>query len=96
MRVRTDGEEGLAISFDATERGLLIGSAIQVAEGDVLSLTFRVPNTEGEERTVDGRVLRVMPNEADPGGMWPRRVAIEFDEPVPDIEAVIATSVTKS
>ena len=95
MRVKTDGEEGLAISFDATERGILIGSAIRVEEGDVLSVTFRVPNPDGEERSVSGRVIRVMPNEDDPGGMWPRRVAIEFEQPVPDLETVINTSIAK-
>jgi hypothetical protein len=95
MRVRTDDEEGLAISFDATGRGLLIGSAIRVEEGDVLTVTFQVPDTDGEERTIEGRVLRVTPNEDDPGGMWPRRLAIEFDEPVPDMESVIAASASK-
>jgi len=94
MRVRTDGEEGLAISFDATERGLLIGSAIQVAEGDVLSVTFRVPGADGEERSVEGKVVRVDKNEE--GGVWPRRVAVQFEDPIPNLGDVIAASVASS
>jgi hypothetical protein len=96
MRVSRGEEEGLAITFDASERGLLIGSAIQVDRGDVLSVSFRNPTNYAEDgRVVQGTVVRVETNEDDPHGMWPRRVAVEFDEPVPDLEMVIAASLAR-
>ncbi len=97
MRVSTADEEGLAISFDASECGLLIGSAIHVEEGDTLSVTFRAPPDYAKEgRVVEGKVVRVAPNEDDPGGLWPRRLAVEFEEPIADLESVIAANLEKS
>jgi hypothetical protein len=37
-----------------------------------------------------GGMLMVTASKLDPHGLWPHRMAVEFDEPVPDLEWVLA------
>jgi hypothetical protein len=89
MRIEAEEGTGLAISYDASSRGLLIASAASLEPGDTITVTFSVPPSAGDERTVTGKVVRVSPNDADPEGMWPNRLAVEFDEPVPGLDKVL-------
>ena len=38
-----------------------------------------------------GRVVRVEDNPEDPHGLWPHRLAVEFDQPEPELEWVIGS-----
>lgn len=89
MRIGTGDDQGLAISYDASAKGLLIASPASLQVDDVIDVTFAMPPPEGNEKTVKGRVVRVGKNEADPDGMWPNRLAVEFEEEVPGLEDVL-------
>jgi hypothetical protein len=90
LPVRVDAlEEGVAVSHNISTRGLLLVTASTVAIGAPISVTFRIPADAPHERTVIGHVIRVERNEADPLGLWPHRMAIQFDEPVPELEPML-------
>jgi hypothetical protein len=86
--VQLDAEQlkaRVAVSRDVSSRGCLLSTATTIAPGSRVSVTFHVPG-EAVARKIDGHVVRVEQNVEDPGGLWPVRVAIEFDQPVPELE----------
>jgi len=82
--------EGLAITHDASSRGVLMLTASKLTEGSSVEISLKFPN-EPVPKRVTGRVVRVEDNAADPHGLWPHRMAVEFDEPVPDLEWVVGS-----
>ncbi|APR88220.1 hypothetical protein A7982_13569 [Minicystis rosea] len=86
IRVRWEGGEGVAVTYDASDKGVLLLMAEPLAVGTRVSVTFEVPGEPGKtalkERTGAGRVVRAGPNEEDPHGLWPHRVAVALDEAV--------------
>jgi len=89
MTVGGDGEtRGRAVSQDISESGMLVAAATKLEEEAPVSVTFRL-SPQGEQRTVTGRIVRLRANERDPDGFWPHLAAIEFDEPVPQLEALL-------
>ena len=66
-------------------------TASTLTEGSPVEIALKFPNDPVPWR-VTGRVVRVEENAADPHGLWPHRMAVEFDEPVPDLEWVVGTS----
>ena len=86
--VQLDAEQlkaRVAVSRDVSSRGCLLSTATAITPGSKVSVTFHVPG-ETLARKIDGHVVRVEKNVDDPGGLWPNRVAIEFEEPVPELE----------
>jgi hypothetical protein len=86
--VQLDAEQlkaRVAVSRDVSSRGCLLSTASSIDPGSRVSVTFHVPG-EAAARKIDGHVVRVEKNLDDPGGMWPVRVAIEFDRAVPELE----------
>ena len=84
-------KEGLAITHDASSRGVLMLTASTLTEGSPVEIALKFPD-DPVPRRVTGRVVRVEPNAADPHGLWPHRMAVEFDEPMPDLEWVVGSS----
>ena len=82
-------KEGVAVSHNVSRRGLLMVTASTVEIGASIAVTFRIPPDAPEERTVLGRVIRVERNEVDPLGLWPHRMAIQFDDAVPELEPLL-------
>jgi hypothetical protein len=87
--------EGMAVSHDTSLTGMLINVATQLAVGTEVTLAFRVPPDHPSEHRVKGKILRVTPNTDDPYGLWPQRMAVEFDEPQPGIEASVREQAEK-
>ena len=86
--VQLDAEQlkaRVAVSKDVSSRGCLLSTASTISPGSKVAVTFHVPG-EASARRIEGHVVRVEKNDEDPGGMWPNRVAIAFDEPVPELE----------
>jgi hypothetical protein len=81
-------KEGLAITHDASTRGALILTASTLEPGSKVEVSLKLPDSSVPRR-VTGRVVRVEANEADPNGLWPHRMAVEFDEEVTDLEWVL-------
>jgi len=85
-------KEGLAITHDASSRGALILTASTLAAGSSVEVSLKLPDNPVPRR-VTGRVVRVEPNPADPNGLWPHRMAVEFDEEVTDLKWVLGAEV---
>jgi hypothetical protein len=90
---RLEGDEQpsrLAVGHDMSQKGSLLVTMVELSPGDRVRLFVRIPPTgEGEEQEIAARVLRVEVNDADPHGLWPYRVAVEFDEPSPELEELL-------
>lgn len=84
------GTEAVAVSRNISERGVLIATASDLAEGTRVTATFR-PSPEATERQVEGVIVRCEDNDRDPDGLWPFRVAIEFSDPLPDLAEELRT-----
>jgi len=72
----------LAVTYDASDQGVLMLAARAIPVGTRVALTFDLPEDPPRERTGEGRVVRAGPNEDDPHGLWPFRVAVALDAPL--------------
>ena len=82
--LRLESEEQgtwLAMSRNLSETGALVATASRLEVGHPVTVTLRVDPEEDAERSLGGTIVRVEPHAEDQGGMWPHRVAIEFDKP---------------
>jgi PilZ domain len=83
--------EGLAITRDASSGGVLMLTASTLEPGATLEIVLKMPD-DPVPRRVTGRVVRVEPNADDPHGLWPHRMAVEFDEDIPELEWIVGAS----
>jgi len=83
--------EGIAITHDASSRGALILTASKLDPGSPVEISLKLPESAVPKR-VTGRVVRVEENGNDPHGLWPHRMAVEFDEPLSELEWVLGSS----
>lgn len=79
----------LAIGHDMSQGGALLVTSSTPAPGDRVQLFVRVPPNAEDEREIRAKVLRVEANSEDPNGIWPFQIALEFDEPQPELEATM-------
>jgi hypothetical protein len=82
-------EEGMAVSHDASDGGFLLVCSQRCPVGAPIHLTFSIPPGGPLTVRVGATVVRVSSNDEDPDGLWPYKVAVQFDEPVPDLEAYL-------
>jgi hypothetical protein len=80
----------LAVSRDVSSRGIQLSAATDLEPGSRVTISFRVMPDDEEVRFVEGKVVRVEDNTDDPDGLWPLRIAVEFDEPIPDLDKQLA------
>lgn len=80
--------DGVAVSRNISETGVLMLSATKLDPGSVVNVTFKVERT-GAERTAPAKIVRMEKNTGDQTGLWPWRVAVEFIEPVPELEPML-------
>ncbi len=78
----TAAGESLAVTYDASDKGVLMLAARAIPVGTRVSLTFDLPEDPPRARTGEGRVVRAGPNEDDPHGLWPFRIAVALDAPL--------------
>jgi hypothetical protein len=82
--------EGMAVTHNASGGGVMLVSASVLEVGAPVTITFQIPPDGRSAKTVHGRVVRVEPNREDPDGIWRHQLAVEFDEAVPELEAILA------
>lgn len=82
-------EAGMAVSHNVSGRGMLVVTATTLEVGANVHVVVNLPPEGVEERELTGKVVRVEANEEDPEGLWPHRVAVEFDEPSAEIERTL-------
>ncbi len=91
--VHVEDEEGanpaVAVTQDVSRSGMLMASASELVVGAEVTVTFRVVPVDGALREVRGTIVRLARNQNDPAGPWPHKVAVEFDEPLPELEPML-------
>lgn len=86
LPVKVDSlKEGIAVTHNASQGGMLMVTASKLDPGSEVHITLRKPDSQ-EVHELAGRVVRVEENSDDPHGLWPHRMAVEFDKPVPELE----------
>jgi hypothetical protein len=87
LPVEVEGiDGGFAVSHDASEHGLLLVCSSTLDVGAAVKLKMRLPPGGPVEVPISARVVRVAPNEEDPQGLWPYKMAVQFDEPLAELE----------
>lgn len=93
VRLSSKGEESTTVAQNVSEGGLLLVSRKAVSIGETVKLSLHVDPGKSPPWMLRGRVVRTQTNKADPGGLWPHKVAIAFDAPVPAlVNSVMAAS----
>ena len=85
----SERSDGLAVSCNVSTTGVLMATAVELSVGAPVKVTFNLTLADKNEHTVEGRIVRVQENASDPHGMWPHHVAVQFDEPLADIEPLL-------
>ena len=84
-----DGEGAVGVTQDVSRSGMLMASADELVVGAEVTVTFRIVPVDGALREIKGTIVRLAKNDSDSAGPWPHRVAVEFDEPLPELEPVL-------
>lgn len=79
------------MSHNVSGRGMLLVTATTLEVGAHVGIVVQFPTEGTPEKKLSGRVVRVEPNGDDPEGLWPHRMAVEFDEPVAELEKALAS-----
>ena len=64
-------------------------SASKLEVGAELTVRVQLPPDSSEEREIRGRVVRVEKNQEDPDGIWPHRIALEFEDTDEEMERAL-------
>jgi len=89
VRVTGGDVDGMAVNRNVSASGMLVALSARLEVGAVVEVRFAVPTASTAERTLRGKVVRVEPNQEDPDGMFPQRMALAFDDPDPDLVPVL-------
>lgn len=85
----------LAVSRNISWSGALMIAGASLELGEKVHLTLQMPGS-ADERRLDGEIVRVEENEEDPDGLWRYRIAVRFEQPVPDLEPAFEQLEAKS
>jgi hypothetical protein len=86
---RYQRKDGMAVSRNLSATGMLMATAAELRVGTAVTVTFNLTLKEDAEHTVQGQIVRVEENASDPQGMWPHHVAVQFDDPLANIEPLL-------
>jgi hypothetical protein len=91
LPVEVDGVEGgMAVSHDASDNGLLLVCQSTLPVGTAVCITLRIPPGGPVAVPVSAKVVRISKNDDDPDGIWPYKMAVRFDQPVPHFEEYLS------
>lgn len=79
-----EGAAKAAITHDGSATGLLLLTRADLEPGQTVKLA--VFFDEGEARSMTGRVVRRDPLDLDENTLWRCKVAVELDQPEPDLD----------
>lgn len=92
VRMRNSGRRNTAVAKDVSDRGILLAARKRLEPGTEVHVSLHVDPESGSPRLVHGRVVRQEANANDPGGLWPYKVAIEFDKADPELLAAVRSA----
>jgi hypothetical protein len=75
-----DLKGAMAVNHNIGAGGMLIALSARFEVGQKVAVSFRVPLAGEQERQIEGHIIRVEKNVADPDGVWPFRIAVVFDD----------------
>lgn len=94
VQLEVGGQARMAMNHNIGAGGMLMVLGADLSVGQTVRVTFRIPPGE-VERQLQGTVLRIEPNEEDPQGSWPMRVAVAFDDVEPELAKLMAEAVAR-
>lgn len=83
-----EGQQSFAVSRNLSVSGTLIATAAELQVGGAVTLRLQF-HRDDQERWVEGRIVRVIPNTDDPYGMWPHLVGVQFASELPELEPLL-------
>lgn len=89
MKMDTSGDVIMGISRDLSEVGVMMVAAAEPKVGAKVTMTMSIPGDEAGDREVAGTIVRVLDNDADTGGLWQHKVAVEFDERLEELDGLL-------
>ena len=91
LPVRVDSGPGkrVVLSRNLSQRGLLLTGPDRLVVGAAVTVEFEVL---GQQRKIEGTIVRTSEGEDD---MYPYRMAVEFDEPVPELQRLIEAAIAR-
>jgi hypothetical protein len=89
IRLSTGGGDAFAVTYDVSDRGVLILAPRTLSIGTQVTLTLEVPSSPPRTLVATGRVVHEEPNTADPEGLWPFRAGVALDEVMGEFRTVI-------
>ncbi len=89
VRVNADGNERVVLSRNLSQTGLLLSGPDRLAVGAPVTVEFRL-STDQQTRRISGIVVRTSEGEDD---TYPYRMAVEFDDPVPELQRLIENAI---
>jgi hypothetical protein len=90
LDVKTErSERTVAITQDVSEKGMLVATPSKLSVGAEVRVSFKLPGPVEIEHVLEGVIVRVEKNDYDRRELWRYRVAIEFDDPLPELETVL-------
>ena len=92
LPARIEGDDQptrLAVGHDMSQKGSLLVTRQRLQAGQQVRIFLRVPPSGDDEHEISARVVRVEANDADPEGLWPYRLAVEFDDSYPELEKLL-------
>ena len=92
VRVDADGRSGIGLTHNVSQEGILLATHKLIEVGSPVKLTLHVDPDRQAPRELDGRIVRMVRNSADPQGLWPYKLAIAFEDPDPELVALVLQS----
>ena len=84
----------MAMNHNIGAGGMLMVLGSELRVGEPVRVTFRLPPGDVEHQVL-GTVLRIEPNDEDPEGSWPMRVAVQFEEVDPALAPLLETAAAR-
>ncbi len=82
----------ISMTHNVSERGVLLVSTEMLQPGEPVVINYCRSVQEKARCEATGRVVRAGLNKEDPKGLWPYRMAVEFDAPIEEFTRVMPVS----
>src|SRR5690606_24303829 len=88
VRITAEATSGSALARNVSETGMLVATRRKFAVGDPVEVALLLEESKGSP-ALRGTIVRSGPNEEDPSGLWPFKVAITFEAPDPKLVPLV-------
>jgi hypothetical protein len=89
VRVDAGGRSGTALAHNVSGGGILLAARKLIEVGSPVKLSLHVDPDRQRPREIEGRIVRMVRNSADPNGLWPYKLAVEFEDPDPELVSLV-------